>query len=740
MPAKRVSPCVNMDSEQKVERMFELEMRYKQAVHQADLLVREEDGRRMKLHSMVLRDDNATLKDQITYKDNRIKILVQQADDARHLIESIQQHYARQEKQIQAQIREIAHLKEEIATFTSVSQDSAKILSEKLALTREVAVLKPEIEHLKSQLSHQKDVLSEKLALERQLNTLEVELANEKRALEKATQKQERYIKEEEELRRQVRELEKELNKERKPAQKGGDSQQQVKTLREQVATAEKKFAAEKSKMEQAASAQEEKSTEMGEELEQIKGKLAETEKALAAEKQAAQRKMKNQETKASVSEDELAVLQEQIDELKQALAEEKKDKERLRKKNQQAITEAEVRQAATDEKLDKFRTMLHETKEELKKCKADLEKAREKAAAALMTTTTIPTKKAAAKVAGKKRRADEVLLEETAMGTPGAADRPKRPLKKRGFDPSDMVQKSTFSITPFLNKTLNPEGTTNEDAPAAAEGAAEGAAPEAAPKPTPAPAEDSLMELGDDSVLAHLRPTGNTPTDANVTEQIDKAGGAETEVGENSDKPEEKAKKGRGKVKALKPLAASVASKKGPIKVPKLKISNVPPKPTEEQDGASAPAEPKQAETSKPAPKKKPELKPKTKPSSSAPTSETEQQQPTASQQAAPLQKKKKRKLLGNTSKTTLFDNDDEGERVDTSILPGGKGKTATAVTGKATAKRVVMGAPGGVGVGKTMVGKVHIAGGSKNPFGKVDKFSPLKKDRRGANASFLH
>ncbi|KAH7630303.1 hypothetical protein B0T09DRAFT_357868 [Sordaria sp. MPI-SDFR-AT-0083] len=719
-----------MDPEQKTERIFELEMRYKQAVHQADLLVREEDGRRMKLRSMVLRDDNATLKDQLAHKDNRIKILIQQADDARHLIESIQQQCARQEKQIQAQIREIAHLKEEIAAFSTVSQDSTKILSEKLALTREVAVLKPEIEHLKSQLSHQKDVLAEKLALERQLNTLEVELANEKRAAEKAAQKQERYVKEEEELRKQIRELEKELNKERKAAQKGGDSQQQVKALREQLATAENKFASEKFKMEQATKAQEEKSTEMEEEVEQLREKLAETEKALTAEKRAAQRKAKNQETKASVSEDELAALQEQMDELKQSLAEEKKDKERLRKENQQAITEAEARQAATDAKLDKFRTKLQETKEELRTCKADLEKAREKAtkaALALVTsTTTIPTKKAAAKVAGKKRRADEVLLEDTALGTPGAADRPKRPLKKRGFDPSDMVQKSTFSITPFLNKTLNPDGTTNEDAPA--ESAAEN---EAAPKPTPAPAEDSLMELGDDSVLAHLRPTGNTPTEAKVTEQIEKAGGGapETEGGdENNSKPEEKAKKGRGKVKALRPLAASAASKKGPIKVPKLRISKVPPKPTEEE------AEP-EPEASKPAPKK-PELKPKTKPSS-APTSETEQQQqqqPTISQQAAPLQKKKKRKLLGNTSNTTLFDNDDEGERVDTSILPG-KGKAvAAAVTGKATAKRVV--AP----LGKTMVGKVHIAGGSKNPFGKVDKFSPLKKDRRGVNASFLH
>lgn len=721
-------------------------MRYKQAVHQADLLVREEDGRRMKLRSMVLRDDNATLKDQLAHKDNRIKILIQQADDARHLIESIQQQCARQEKQIQAQIREIAHLKvgrctrmlarksrtnanatrqEEIAAFSTVSQDSTKILSEKLALTREVAVLKPEIEHLKSQLSHQKDVLAEKLALERQLNTLEVELANEKRAAEKAAQKQERYVKEEEELRKQIRELEKELNKERKAAQKGGDSQQQVKALREQLATAENKFASEKFKMEQATKAEEEKSTKMEEEVEQLREKLAETEKALTAEKRAAQRKAKNQETKASVSEDELAALQEQMDELKQSLAEEKKDKERLRKENQQAITEAEARQAATDAKLDKFRTKLQETKEELRTCKADLEKAREKAtkaALALVTsTTTIPTKKAAAKVAGKKRRADEVLLEDTALGTPGAADRPKRPLKKRGFDPSDMVQKSTFSITPFLNKTLNPDGTTNEDAPA--ESAAE---IEAAPKPTPAPAEDSLMELGDDSVLAHLRPTGNTPTEAKVTEQIEKAGGGapETEGGdENNSKPEEKAKKGRGKVKALRPLAASAASKKGPIKVPKLRISKVPPKPTEEE------AEP-EPEASKPAPTK-PELKPKTKPSS-APTSETEQQQqPTISQ---PLQKKKKRKLLGNTSNTTLFDNDDEGERVDTSILPG-KGKAvAAAVTGKATAKRVV--AP----LGKTMVGKVHIAGGSKNPFGKVDKFSPLKKDRRGVNASFLH
>ena len=72
-----------------------------------------------------------------------------------------------------------------------MSDDSTKVLAEKLALSRELAVLKPEIDHLRSQIDHQKDVLAEKLALERQLNSLEVELANERRAAQKALQRQE---------------------------------------------------------------------------------------------------------------------------------------------------------------------------------------------------------------------------------------------------------------------------------------------------------------------------------------------------------------------------------------------------------------------------------------------------------------------------------------------------------------------------------------------------------------------
>ena len=94
--------------------------------------------------------------------------------------------------------------------MNGVTQDSAKLLSERLALSRELSLLKPEIEHLKSQLANHKELLAEKLALERQLDALEVDLANEKRATQRALHRQENQDGQvEEELRQQVLDLEK---------------------------------------------------------------------------------------------------------------------------------------------------------------------------------------------------------------------------------------------------------------------------------------------------------------------------------------------------------------------------------------------------------------------------------------------------------------------------------------------------------------------------------------------------
>lgn len=86
-------------------------MRYRRAVHECDLLVKEEEGRRLKLRSMVLGDETSALKDQLVVKETRIKELIDQIDDVRCQLDGAQEKSRRQDNLMQSQAREINNLK-----------------------------------------------------------------------------------------------------------------------------------------------------------------------------------------------------------------------------------------------------------------------------------------------------------------------------------------------------------------------------------------------------------------------------------------------------------------------------------------------------------------------------------------------------------------------------------------------------------------------------------------------------
>jgi hypothetical protein len=556
-------------------------------------------------------------------------------------------------------------------------------LSEKLALSREVAVLKPELEHLRSQLAHQKDVLAEKLALERQLNTLEVELANEKRAAEKVAQKQDGDIEVEKDLRKQVRELEKELAKGKRLAEKNSKShadkdseaEGELQGLREQLATVEESLAAEKRRADQLAKAKSNTTSEMQEEMEQLRQEVEEAKKALAAEKRAAQRQVKKEAE--SASDEELSQLREELAEAVAKLAEQAKAQEKLRRENEQAQVDAEERQQAAFDKVDRLRSKLRDAQEELKKCRAELEKAQERAVkVSTVATTTVPLKGAGAKAnAKKKRSAEEMSMDDKVLLTPGMDDRPKRPLKKRGFDLSMVGGKSEFSITPFLNKTHNPDGspkpTDNDTTPTAAvqfRGAEEEAAPTEPTPEEPAGVESSAVKPASAVKLVEKRPRGRprtkplndaSPSTKNLAARNRKAPRVESTL----DKVTEEAEEGDSSTNQDQE---------------NLPTNNAGPKPT--TDNVPEKVEPK----------------------------------------------KKKRKLLG-ANPSTLFDGaEDEGEKV-----------KPTAAAAPAAKRPPIAKAGGAKATGKGP-SAARFGTGVKNAFAGAS-FSPLKKERRGVAASFL-
>ncbi|KAK3316733.1 FtsJ-like methyltransferase-domain-containing protein [Apodospora peruviana] len=663
MPSKRASLCVNMDSEQRAEKIHDLEINYRTTRHRSDLLAKEEEARRLRLRSVLLRDENSSLKDQIAQRDERIKTLVELNDDLRGQLESVQQKCSRQEKLMQTQSREISNLKEELSMLSSVSQDSGKILSEKLVLSREVALLKPEIEHLRSQLSHQKDVLAEKLALERQLNALEVELANEKRAAQKAAQKQERDMNEEEDLRRQVRDLEKQLSKEKRALQKilqDKESGAELEQLREQLAAAETSLAAERRKAVHLAETQNSTPTEVEDELSRLRVKLANAEKELAAEKRCAKRKAETQQ------------------------------------RDYDMVSKSE----ADEEAFEKLKAQLAETQKELKKSRAELVKAREQAVTIpSVKTTTVPLKKAAKAPAKKKRGAAEISTEVVGLQTP-TDERPKRPIKKRGFEPSILGEKSTFSITPFLNKTVN----LSDISPKPIGEDATRTLPVFQFRGPPAAAEDATTKV---PMTADSEPTMTVPVSKLATVKT-------LEV-----------KKPRGRPKAAAAAAPLVEASpnltaRNDRKAPRGSGSTLEKVTEEEPDNEAAPADGQENRSMESTGATKTSMIIGAGARSSAGSNTTTTNFSSVLSTIEPEPKKKKRKLLGGASSKPapvgLFEEEDEGEKV--APLPVVKAAVMAKRPPKAGLKAL-----GRVGGG--------VAGAVKNAFGGAT-FSPLKRDRR--------
>jgi seryl-tRNA synthetase len=88
-----------------------LDMRYRRTIHGCELVAKDEEARRLKLRTMILRDETSAVKDQLAQKDARIKQLLDQVDDIRGQLDGAQEKSRRQDKLMQSQAREISNLK-----------------------------------------------------------------------------------------------------------------------------------------------------------------------------------------------------------------------------------------------------------------------------------------------------------------------------------------------------------------------------------------------------------------------------------------------------------------------------------------------------------------------------------------------------------------------------------------------------------------------------------------------------
>lgn len=555
--------------------------------------------------------------------------------------------------------------------MSNANQSSTNVLAENLALSRELAVLKPELEHLRAQLAQQQATLAEKLALERQVSTLEVELANEKKATKRAMKKRESTDRVEDDLRKQLREAEKELAAEKAQRQRLEDQLAQEKqthqlSLQDQDSTRELQSDLRK-KLQEA-------QTQLRESRDEAE-KLGEE---LSAEKRQAKKAQTKEQNKNTDVSDEL---RSKLEEAETKLSTSQQEIKKVRDSARESVDEANRRSDAFEKKFEKLKTKHRELQDQLKQAQSELRKAQKGHPAPVEEINM----KSVGRPTFKRRKPEEISktdFSQITIATPSADDQPRKPLKKKVIEPSMVGEKSTFSITPFLNRGKESGG----------DDAQEEEDDEADQSYIPLAKRD---EVSPPAVL----PVDEAEVDTAPSEAVSNVPEGQEQASEEPKEPKLQPK-ARGRPKKILGDAPSAKKNAQPLRKTALK------KAAKAAPALEQVAEEGQEDESEPADK------------TQAVKFDVDQAQDTSTSSAntsavpKPAEpKKKKRKVLGSTK--TLFDDDEEA---DAEAAPKAAGRVPT--TGGAK-KRAPL-------------------GGVRNAFAGAS-FSPLKKEKRGVGASFL-
>ena len=183
----------------------------------------------------------------------------------------------------------------------------------------------------------------------------------------------------------------------------------------------------------------------------------------LETEKRSTKRVLANQ--KKSQAED--VAFESLIEKLQEELAKERRDRQKHERQTQNSQIASETKISTLESRLDSFRTKLKNTKEQLQQTQVVLENAQ-----GSTSISSIPKKRSndlsSSFIKQSRKRAATRLDGDALIGTPG-----ELPAAKRSKSSSLAVgEKSTFSITPFLNRTASvaPESPNSRSASSDAE------------------------------------------------------------------------------------------------------------------------------------------------------------------------------------------------------------------------------------------------------------------------------
>ncbi|KAK5138000.1 hypothetical protein LTR08_005797 [Meristemomyces frigidus] len=440
------------------------ELKYERSAHLVDILSKDEDIRRLRFDIHILEDDSDEVRELLQQEEDRSDAFERLVSENLARAEGAEAQLRENEADLRGREQELLTLGAEKNALLCSTEDATAALTEKLALTRELSVLKPELDHLKAQAASTEALTAEKLALQRQLSDIKCEVENAKRETKRALAKRRNTgveIAQEE----QVDDLRRQLTKEKRARQRAEEAAN-VTQSDVHVDEVHKELVREK----RARQRVEEKLEEAQNQAPQVE----DVRKDLLREKKARQKlqdaldnlhaELESSRKAAAKSAAGAAEVDDgQADELRQEVAKEKKERVRAEKTAQKAAAEFESQRAVLDDKLNQFRNKLRTTKEKLKETEIELAQqiaSAVSAPAVKKTATKAPTTTAAPKNA-KKRNAAQIDADATNLGTPGDGPTAKRG-RKAG---AGMGDKSTFSITPFLNRTAGAAVESGDDA-----------------------------------------------------------------------------------------------------------------------------------------------------------------------------------------------------------------------------------------------------------------------------------
>lgn len=144
------------------------------------------------------------------------------------------------------------------------------------------------------------------------------------------------------------------------------------------------------------------------------------------------------------------AKFESQLQTVQAELHSERRDKQKAEREAQEASNIRDAQKATLESRLDSLRNKLRTTKDSLKEVQQELYNARSNPGpAAVERATSVPSRNAASK--SRKRTATQ-MLSDSMIGTPGVMTEDRR-TKRISTLPGD---KSSFSITPYLNRTAS--------------------------------------------------------------------------------------------------------------------------------------------------------------------------------------------------------------------------------------------------------------------------------------------